>query len=467
MKIIMKSIALMFSLFAVAALVMTGCGGGGGGGTPPAAVKTTSKGVITGFGSVFVNGVEYDTVGSSVVMDDSSSTESNLQIGMVVTVSGSVNAGGTTGTATSITFADSLEGPVSAVFSASGSTLTVMGQTVKVDGTTTYQNVNDASLLALNDMVEVSGFPDANGVILATRIEKKSMLFTANTTTVELKGVVSGLTGSVFSINALSIDASGVALPAGLANGSFVEVRGTLAAAGGPMTATFLEIEPAFSAGEGEHVEVEGIVTDFISMSDFKVNGVPVNGSALTMTIANGMKIEVEGSMVNGVLVAGKGELELESNILLEGDVTAKGASSLTLLGQTASVSATTEFKDGSAANVRMFSLADIAVGDHVIVVGYPGSGGIVATSVERRDASTQAQLKGIVTAATPTTSLTILGTAVDTSAASFRDINSSPMTAANFFGAITTGTTVVKVKWNTFTTTSAPVNEADIESVP
>lgn len=38
---------------------------------------------------------------------------------------------------------------------------------------------------------------------------------------------------------------------------------------------------------------------------------------------------------------------------------------------------------------------------------------------------------------------------------------------APSSFAAITTGTTVVKVKWNTFTSTGAPVNEADIESMP
>jgi hypothetical protein len=462
-----KSLVQTILFLTVIAITLAGCSSGGGGGTP-AARKATSKGVITGFGSVFVNGVEYDSAGASVTIDDLSSAESDLQIGMVVTVAGSINGSGTTGTAASISFADSLEGPVSGVFSAASGTLAVMGQTVKVDGSTIYQDVNDASLLALNDMVEVSGFLDASGAILATRIEKKTTVFSAGTTTVEIKGIVSGVTGSVFSINALSVNASGVTWPVGLANGSFVEVRGTLVAAGGPMTATFLELEPTFAAGEGEHVEVEGIVTDYMSLSSFKVNDVPVDGSALgAVTIANNMKIEVEGTMVGGVLMAGKSEIELENNILLEGDVSALGASSLTLLGQTATVTATTEFRDSSAANLRTLRLANIAVNDHVKLVGYQGAGGIVATSIERLNAATQAQLKGTVSAATPTTSLTILGVAVDTSAASFRDINSSAIIAADFFAAITPGTTVVKVKWNTFTSTSAPVNEADIESMP
>lgn len=466
---LINRISYAIGMAAIIALIAGGCssGGNGGGGSSSGPVKTTSKGVITGFGSVFVNGVEYDSVGAAVTADDNSATESDLQIGMVVTVSGSVNPGGTTGTADSIAFADRLEGPVSAIYSAAGGTLVVMGQVVKVDGNTIFQNIGDATLLVVNDMVEVSGFPDANGVILATRIEKKSMLFTAGSTTVELKGLVSGLTGSLFLINALSVDAGGVTIPAGLTNGSFVEVRGTLAAAAGPMTATFLELEPLFSAGQGEHVEVEGIVTDYVSQSDFKVNGVPVDGSALGIAIANGMMIEVEGTMSNGVLVAGKGELEMENNILLEGDATAVTANSLAVLGKTVAVTATTQYKDSSVAALRDFRLADIAAGDHVIVVAYQGAGSIVASCIERKNASTQARMKGVVSAATATTSLTILDVAVDTSTASFRDINSNPLLAADFFAAITPGTTVVKVKWSVFTTTSAPVNEADIESAP
>jgi hypothetical protein len=453
---------------AVITMIAAGCSSGGGS-TPPSSMKTTSKGVITGFGSVFVNGVEYDTTGTSVTMDDSSASETDLQVGMVVTVNGSISGSGTTGSAGSITFADNLEGPVSSVLTAASGTFAVMGQTVKVNGSTMYHNVNDASLLAVGDMVEVSGFPDASGVILATLIEKKTTLFSANTTTVELKGTVSGLSGSSFSINAMTVNAGGVTLPAGLANGSFVEVRGTLAAAGGPMTATFLELEPSFTADDGDHVEIEGIVTDYVSLSSFKVNGVPVDGSALgSVTIANNMMIEVEGTMVNGILVAGKGEIEIENNVLLEGNVSAIGANTLTLLGKTVTVTATTTYKDSSAANVRAFSFTDIAVSNHLIIDGHESGAGIVASSVVRVDASTRAQLKGIVSAKTPTTSLTILGVTVDTSAASFRDINGGTMpVAADFFAAITPGTTVVKVKWTAFTSTSAPADEADLESVP
>ena len=52
----------------------------------------TSTGTITGFGSVFVNGIEFETGSSSFDVDDNpSSSEDDLAIGMVVTVVGGVS----------------------------------------------------------------------------------------------------------------------------------------------------------------------------------------------------------------------------------------------------------------------------------------------------------------------------------------------------------------------------------------
>lgn len=99
---------------AVAATLLVSCGGidvagiqGSGGPSPAAAV-----GPITGFGSIFVNGVEYTTSSAHIVIDDQAGTESDLHAGQVVAVKGTVNADGTTGTATDVIFSGNVEGPV-------------------------------------------------------------------------------------------------------------------------------------------------------------------------------------------------------------------------------------------------------------------------------------------------------------------------------------------------------------------
>ena len=105
-------IALMLSL------TLAACGSSGGSGDttpvpPPSATAKSAVGMITGFGSVYVNGVEYDTNGASYDVDDASaSDDSALAVGMVVKVQGSVNADGRTGSANSVSYDDEVEGLV-------------------------------------------------------------------------------------------------------------------------------------------------------------------------------------------------------------------------------------------------------------------------------------------------------------------------------------------------------------------
>jgi hypothetical protein len=75
-----------------------------------------------------------------------------------------------------------------------------------------------------------------------------------------------------------------------------------------------------------------------------------------------------------------------------------------------------------------------------------------------------RALLRGVVTAKTPTSSLTIAGHVIDTSRAQFRDTLDNALTPAAFFAAVTTGKTVVKVRWRPFIDASKPVEEAEIE---
>ena len=78
---------------AALATLVAGCGGGGGGGSdtggsnpPPAASGKTTivKGAITGFGSVIVNGVRYDTDSAAVRIEDKPASVMDLKVGEVI-----------------------------------------------------------------------------------------------------------------------------------------------------------------------------------------------------------------------------------------------------------------------------------------------------------------------------------------------------------------------------------------------
>ena len=88
-----------FSLFIVSMLVtitLISCGGGnttvaegGIGGTG------ISMGAVTGFGSIYVNGVKYDTTNTRFTSNGSIETDqSHLSKGMVVVVRGDINSDG-------------------------------------------------------------------------------------------------------------------------------------------------------------------------------------------------------------------------------------------------------------------------------------------------------------------------------------------------------------------------------------
>ncbi|HEB98347.1 MAG TPA: hypothetical protein ENJ05_02450, partial [Thiotrichales bacterium] len=92
----------MTALTAAIALGLTACGGGSSTTSSLDGSTASVTGVITGFGSIFVNGVEYETNGANITIDGQPGTEDDLRVGMVVTLEGS--ASGNSGTAVSISF---------------------------------------------------------------------------------------------------------------------------------------------------------------------------------------------------------------------------------------------------------------------------------------------------------------------------------------------------------------------------
>jgi len=411
-------------LAVVSALTISACGSGSGSGT--AASKVT--GVITGFGSVFVNGVEYETTSSSVSMEGTSGSESDLKLGMVVTLDGSVNADGKTGKATHIDYADELEGIVSAVnIAADGTgTLTVMGQTVKVDAATKFESkvstITSIDMLVANNIVEVSGYSAGDGTIYATRVElKKSAM--ASGDEIEVKGVVAAVdtTAHTFMIGSQMVDYSGAQLE-GFASGAptndtFVEVKSTAGIVNSILIANKVEVEGDGKKGidgkSGEKVELEGVVNSIVSATEFVLNGQHVlldNGTEFehgsAADIAVDVKLEVKGKLdADGKLLADEVKFRSEGNIEMRGLVSAidTTASTITVLGVQVKINNLTQMGDerdeNGAMPVRYFSINDLAAGDLVKLHVYVDTANaLVATQMERDDATTsEVKLEGPV----------------------------------------------------------------------
>jgi hypothetical protein len=431
------------------------CGGGSdtvagidAGGTPnPVATDVVARGAITGFGSIVVNGVHYETDAASFTIDGEAGTQGDLAVGDVVLVAGTVSSDGTSGTATSVTFDDAVEGPVSEIDLAAG-TLVVLGQLVRVDADTSFDDrFSPASLegISVGDIVEVAGFLLSDGSISATRIEPKDA-----GGEFEVTGTVSNLDAAsfTFQINALVVDYSAAMLddfPAGgPENGQLVEAKGTSLGAGGELLATRVEHKGSNLPGNaGDRVEVEGFITRFVSATDFDVAGIPVttdaqtrfeNGTAADLGLNR--KVEVEGELGDdGVIDADEVELKQAGFIRITSTVDDVGTDRITVLGIEVRVTPTTRMEDKSDADVEPFTLEDLSAGDFVEVRGFEDAQGIVATLLEREDPEDEVELRGFVdSVAEP--DLVILGVTIHTDGGTvFRDLNDNAIDAATFFG--------------------------------
>jgi len=144
-------------------LLLASCGGPTQLGGIQGSGSGVAYGPITGFGSIFVNGVD-DTSRRThrFASIDQPAPSHSCFVGEVVTVTGSVNSDGKTGTATQVTFSSDVTGPITGIDIAGG-TFVVLGQTVHVSGSTLFDgNIQPASIttLQVGNIVEVSGFPN-------------------------------------------------------------------------------------------------------------------------------------------------------------------------------------------------------------------------------------------------------------------------------------------------------------------
>lgn len=344
------------------ALALAGCGGGvDSGGTGS---STFASGTITGFGSVIVGGVHFDDGHASITdADGALRSRDDLRLGMTTEVRGSAVVTDATGTpvstASSIAFGSDLLGPLASIDAALGQ-LVVLGQTIDINAATVFDASSVSgglTALVLGDVIEVYAlFDPATGRHTATRIERK----TAPGAFV-LRGVVSQFdaTAKAFNIGGqrVSYAAFGTALPATLANGSIVRVRVSTTQVAGAWQASALNGSVQLLLDKDD-VRLEGLVSAFVSATQFSVNGVAVDASVLSATgVTPGALVEVEGTARAGVLVASRVAVRSADGqgFELRGLITSADVAgqSFVLRGVTVAYSAaTTEFRSGTAAGL-------------------------------------------------------------------------------------------------------------------
>jgi hypothetical protein len=456
-------------LLGVVAGLAASCGGdqmaGIEGSGAPVATSIVTTGRITGFGSIIVDGVEYATSAAAIRVDDQPATESQLHVGDVVTIKGTVNADGASGAATDVSYTADARGAVSQVDATTG-TFVVLGQKVVVDDDTIFAadlQASDITELPAGVKVQVSGFRNASDTLLASRID------VAASTDLQAKGRVRALdtTSHTFQIDDLTVDYSSATVTGTLASGSKVTARGTTQASSGALLASQIDVESPGNNGGGngggngnsnQTRQLEGLITRFASNADFDVDAQHVITDSSTqfvlhdVTLGPDVQVKVRGRVdSSGALLASKVEVKSHGSSggssppagpasgpgLVRGpvDSVSSSAGTLRVLGVSATTSADTALEDRSDAKVKAFRLSDVRTGDYVEVRGNFSGGSLAASLVKRDKPETHAYLQGVVgNLAAPT--FTVLGVSVSTNDQTQFKGPGGVKNAADFFSA-------------------------------
>ena len=485
-----------FSILAAALLLSTqvGCGGGGGSSSDSPATPTnpptsspspssstqTVSGTITGFGSVFVNGRRYDTDDAEIFIDGASAAEDDLSIGMVVRVQADDDD-----RASLIAYDEVVEGPIDEI---SADSLVVLGQTIITGPNTTFDDIQRSDLM-VGDVVEISGLRNADDAIEASYVERED-----DADEYEVTGFIRELDedNQTFRIGGLTIDFSTASLDdlGELRNDLLVEVEDDqLAYSPGDLRLIATEIEGlspfaidddidgSRDDDDGEFdddfddVDIEGLITEIIDDSSFRLNGILVVideqtnfefGSAEQITV--GARVEVEGAFIDGQLLAE--DIEFEDNIArIDGLVSMIDFDNVTItvLGVTVSL-ANVEFDD-DVDDQAFASIDDLQVGDFVEIEGIETDSGLLATEIERDD-DDDAQIRGFAQQIDGAAgSLELLGVMLTTDASTEYEINDSDVSAEAFFQALVAGQSIVEAQWDGIVTDpSVPLRELELE---
>ena len=299
----------------VSAMALTACGSGSGDSSGPG---NRTTGVVTSKSASTINvaGSIFSTSSSSVSGDEIGSVDA-VDTGMVV----SVESDGA-GNAIDIEYDAEVEGIVESI---DAGLMVVMGQNVdisqnpnfhsEVAGVTSIMDIDPTT----NPVVEVSGYSDGMGNIVATYIEFEALTYDGSED-LELEGIVTSLdlANGTFMIGQATIhfDPNNISLT--MEDGLNVEVD--LMMVGNEYHATEIEIEDDYGDehGEGHEIEIEGIVSgDLGQDGTFMINGETVMLGAnveyeygLTAAdIVDGAHLEVEGYLnSDGMLIVNEVE---------------------------------------------------------------------------------------------------------------------------------------------------------------
>ncbi|HEY8881262.1 MAG TPA: DUF5666 domain-containing protein [Roseateles sp.] len=214
-----------------------------------------------------------------------------------------------------------LAGAITAV-NASAKTFTLLGTTVQWgDATKVSPDGKSLANLVAGVTVTVEGsYSASTGVFTATGVTVVNT--TGAVRTIGFSGIAFNVTDTSLQIGSytMQVTPNTALLPAGtkladIVNGSRLSVKVSVSGTEGNVKLTAISIElqkPEKDEAGNEYVYLAGLIGDFVSSANFKVGSQKVDASGSNVSfidgtaakLANGAKVEIKGSVKDGVLIA-------------------------------------------------------------------------------------------------------------------------------------------------------------------
>lgn len=433
--------------------VLVACGSGGGDDGRTAGIEGT--GIVSGFGSVYVDGIEFETTNAEILFVGDIVDESALSVGDIVSVSGTVD-NDDRASARRIVFERTLDGPVESIeMNGARGELVALEQTVRFDEDTTFVNLS-ADALNPGDLIAVSGFVIDSNLFHAESIRRNDDGFVPNGSRLEIEGDIDTVDGTQLTVgNQLirfdnaRVSPNQTALLAGQAIEAF-GLRG--ADRGDPLIADEINVLDVKSTDDGRRMFVEAAVRDYDGVDDFVAGGWRIDARDAerlddgTTPLARGVKISVRGVFTGDRVEAETLRIDPPSDATYEADIEAVDtqAGTITLFDRTIILPQDARYIDRRATRDENLRIDTLAPNDPVRVQAYGTAEAPVARSLERlaSDAGNDAAVTGAITTIDNdrmTLELAGVTARADTNT-TYYDANGNTIDAAAFFSRATTG---------------------------
>ena len=464
-------------LFVFLFLFLSACGtsSNGVGGTG------ITQGRVTGFGSMFVNGVKFNTDNAIFKRDGiSSKKQEDFNTGEIVSIKGIVEIGRKTGVATEVIFSNLLEGTVTSI--PTKDSVEILGQNVTTNNLTVFHGFNKLSELKIGNIVEISGFNSQNK-ITASSIQLIDSSFSIGST-LEVEGDISSLNKDLltFKINNLIIDYSNAEFSGisenDIENGDYLIISSDQNTENNVFQATRVA-RSNNALDSNTYYEIEGFITDFNSTSNFTLdNDSPVKSNSNTI-ISNGsiddLKLDqflivIGTTNSDGVLIAEEIRIIDSSDTLsIEANIESIDLSinSLVVLGQTITIDNFTLISDDTTEDFVSINLSDFAIADSVFIDIYLNNGGYTANRLSKIPSIPSEFIIGVIDSINSELGqLSIFNNTVSTDSETlFTDSDANTISAATFFSLLEIGISEVVITANYFGSEELLATELTIDN--